>query len=465
MDLRTSTLPLTPDEGLARLATFPFALLTWVEADGMPVSAAVHAQVEVEDGTAAFEAPAGFRLPVGSEVSLTGSHIRPQPGMGYDERRHVTVWGILSVTPGGRYGLRATKAWGWDEADVPFPEYVERTVGQSKAYYARISVEQGRPIRPRLSLAWLTLRATRLPFLSATLIPVSVGIAIAAAQGFFDLVTALITLVGAAATHLALNVANDVFDTRLGADDVNVRPTRYSGGSRVIQYGLVSLRGMATISGLLYGVAIACGLVLLAMSPSWELLIIGIVGLVLSIGYTAPPLKLVYRGLGEITTAIGFGPLMLLGAYVVQSGGSISIEAVAASVPIAILVALILYVNEIPDREGDALAGKRTLPVRLDRVSVVNVYAIAVSLAFAWLVVAVALGWLPLPALVALGGIPLALRVYRGISAWYDQAYALMPVMAAHIRLHLVTGVVLLGSYVAVIAADAVAPGLDLYLG
>ena len=206
-------------------------------------------------------------------------------------------------------------------------------------------------------------------------------------------------------------------------------------------------------------------LVLLALSPSLALLVIGILGVVLSIGYTAPPLKLVYRGWGEVTTAIGFGPLMLLGAYVVQSGGSISVEAVAGSVPIAILVALILYVNEIPDREGDARAGKRTLPVILSRRAVIGLYATAAIAAFGFVFVAVLLGWLPVPALLVLVAAPLAWRVYRGIQVAYDQAYALMPVMATNIRVHLVSGIVLFLAYLAVIALGQVAPGVSLYLG
>jgi 1,4-dihydroxy-2-naphthoate polyprenyltransferase len=471
MDLRASTRPLSPHEGIERLARFPFALLTWVDADGFPMSAAVQPAVDIEGDTATFALPAGFDIPVDALVSLTGSHIRPQPGFGYDERRHVTVWGPLGGADGeggmlaAERRLRAERAWGWDEAEVPFPEYVERTVGQSRSYYERLSEEQGRPVRPRLGLGWLTLRATRLPFLSATLIPVSVGLAIAATEGSFDLFTALVTIVGAAAVHLGLNVANDVFDTRLGADDANVRPTQFSGGSRVIQYGLVSLRRMSAISLAMYAVAIACGLILLAVSFSWALLVIGLLGIVLSVGYTAPPLKLVYRGWGELTTAVGFGPLMLVGAYVVQSGGSISMGALAASVPIAILVALILYVNEIPDRESDARAGKRTLPVILGKATVVALYGMAVVVAFGWVVLAVISGWLPVPALLVLLAVPLAWRVFVGIQASYDQAYALMPVMATNIRLHLVTGVVLFLAYVAVIAVGALAPDVDLFLG
>lgn len=465
MDLRTSTRPLSPHEGIERLAGFPFALLTWVDADGFPMSAAVEPAVDVVRDTAAFALPAGFDIPADALVSLTGSHIRPQPGFGYDERRHVTVWGPLGRTGGDSRALTAERAWGWDEAEVPFPEYIERTVGQSRSYYEQLSEEQGKPVRPRLSLGWLTLRATRLPFLSATLIPVSVGLAVAAAEGFFDLFTALLTIVGAAAVHLGLNVANDVFDTRLGADDANVRPTQYSGGSRVIQYGLVSMRRMSTISVLFYAIAIACGLALLVASFSWALLVIGILGIVLSVGYTAPPLKLVYRGWGELTTAVGFGPLMLVGAYVVQSGGSISAGAVAASVPIAILVALILYVNEIPDREGDARVGKRTLPVILGKAAVVAGYGLGAVVAFGSVVLAVVVGWLPVPALLVLLAAPLAWRVFVGIQAAYDQAYALMPVMATNIRVHLITGVVLFLAYVAVIAVGTIAPDVDLFLG
>jgi 1,4-dihydroxy-2-naphthoate octaprenyltransferase len=222
---------------------------------------------------------------------------------------------------------------------------------------------------------------------------------------------------------------------------------------------------MAAISLACYAVAIACGVVLLVTSWSPELLIIGIVGIILSVQYTAPPLKLVYRGLGELTTAIGFGPLMLVGAYVVQSGGTISTEAVLASIPIAILVALILYVNEIPDRVGDARAGKRTLPVRLSRDTVIRIYQVCVAVAFGSIVAGVALGVLPLPALIALAGAPYALQVTRGLRNAYDQPYGLMPVMATNIKLHLVTGVLLFAAYLAVIGIGTFAPSADLYIG
>ena len=271
--------------------------------------------------------------------------------------------------------------------------------------------------------------------------------------------TAVLTVIGASFVQLGLNVANDVFDSMQGADEANVTPTRYSGGSRVIQYGLVSFRRMAASAAVFYLAAAAIGLVLLAMRGSFALLAIGVVGIIVSIAYTAPPLKLVYRGLGEIAVAVGFGPLMLLGAYVVQTGGALSWEPVVASIPIALLVALILYVNEIPDRRGDAHAGKLTLPVRFGQDAVILGYDVTVVAAYAAVVIGVVLGVLPIPTLLALLTIPLARRVHAGLRPNYDNPYGLMAVMAVNIQVHLLAGVLLLAAYAIVLVVGALAPG------
>jgi len=453
-------------QGLAKLATYPFQILTFVDRDGYPVSVAVKATIEPERGTATLTAPAGFGIPDGTEVSLTGSHIHPQPGYGYDERRHVTVWGRAASAAGdGSLTLAAARAWGWDEAELPFFEYSERSLGQSRRYFDALSAERGTPVKPRLSFGWLALRTTRLPFLSATIVPVVLGIAIAARNGSFDLLTAVLTVIGAACVQLGLNVANDVFDASLGADDANVTPTKFSGGSRVIQYGLVSFRQMAGLATGFYVAAGLIGLLLLALRGSPALLAIGIVGFIVSIGYTAPPLKFVYRGLGEIAVAIGFGPLMLLGAYVVQTRGAISWEPIVASLPIALLVSLILYVNEIPDRRGDARAGKRTLPVRLPKPTVIAGYRLAAIAAYAILVLGVIVGLLPIPALLALLSIPLALQVSRGLEPNYDNPYGLMAVMGVNVKVHLYAGLLLLAGYLVVLVAGALVPSVSLFVG
>lgn len=455
-------------DGLVRLSGYPFQVVSFVDDDGYPVNVAVDAEIDPDARTATFASPAGLDVPTDRLVGLSGSHIRPQPGYGYDERRHVTVWGAVKPSSDGdgtRLTMTAERAWGWDEAEVPFFEYSERSVGQSRRYFDALTAERGSPVRPRLSLGWLALRSTRLPFLSATIVPVVLGIAIAASEGTFDLLTAVLTVIGAACVQLGLNIANDVFDSVQGADELNVTPTQFSGGSRVIQYGLVSLRRMAGLAAGFYLAAAAIGLVLLALRPSAALLVIGVVGILVSLAYTAPPLKLVYRGLGELVVAIGFGPLMLLGAYVVQSGGVVSREAVVASLPIALLVALILYVNEIPDRRGDARAGKRTLPVRLSRGAVVVGYKVAAAAAYVIVAVGVVVGLLPIPALLALATVPLALQVARGLEPNYDNPYGLMAVMGVNIKVHLYVGLLLIGAYVAVVVVRALAPSIDLFVG
>ena len=440
-------------EGVVRLGSFPHVVVSWVDDGGYPLSVATSFSTNADQ--VLLTAPA-LRIPTDRELVVMGSHIRPQPGVGYDERRYVALWGSAAAADGGRLAFMPERAWGWDEQVMPFFEYSERSVPQSRRYLAQLSAERGVLVKPRLALGWLALRTTRLPFLTATFVPVLLGLAIAARHGAFDWLTALLTVIGASLAHLAINVTNDIFDELSGADAANSNPTQFSGGSRVVYYGLLSIRQLAVVAGSLYLGAVLIGLVLLAMRPSMTLLFIGVAGVMLGYSYTGPPLKLVYRGIGEIAVAVGFGPLMLLGAYAVQTG-HVALEPFVASLPVAVLIALILYVNEIPDRRSDASAGKRTLVVRLSPATVTRIYLVAAVLAFALIVVGVAASLMPWPTLIALLAVPLALRVHAGIRQNYDSPYALMAVMGSNVKLHLVVGLLLLAGYVVSLAVALLA--------
>lgn len=442
------------DRGLFdKIDTYAHAVLSWVDDDGYPVQTPAYFNTDAEAGVVRIE-PAGTTLPLDREVNFIVSHIRPKPGEGYDQRRYVSLWGRLN-DEGGMMALRPERAWGWDEKEVHFFEYSERSNPQAKRYLQRLSLELGKPVRPRLSATWTFLLATRLPFLTATFVPILLGIAIAAKDGHFVWGLAILTVIAGAAVHIGLNVANDIFDTLSGADEINVNATQFSGGSRVLQYGLVSLSGMIAISAGAYAVGLGIGIALVIMRGTLELLWLGMAGTLISIFYTAPPLRLVSRGLGEIAVALGFGPIMVLGAYVVQTK-ALTWEAFIASIPVAILIALVLYVNEIPDRSADAAAGKRTLPVRLDRDLVTNGFLIAALAAFLTVVVAAATGVIPRPALLALVALPLVPKVYQGIRAYYDDPYELMPVMGTNIQLHLLAGLLLFGGYLVAVIAQKV---------
>src|SRR5207247_9505751 len=108
----------------------------------------------------------------------------------------------------------------------------------------------------------------------------------------------------------------------------------------------------------------------------------------------------------------GLGPLMVLGAYFVQAQ-RLSWEALYASLPVAIFIALVLYANEIPDRPGDAAAGKRTLPVRLPKAVVVGAYRGSTAVAFVLIAVGAVSLLLPIWTLAALVTIPMAQGVAR----------------------------------------------------
>jgi 1,4-dihydroxy-2-naphthoate polyprenyltransferase len=433
---------------------FEHAVIVFVDDEGYPLSVATDFRTEPGGGRVMLRAVGGEEVqpPEGEQVSVVFSHIRPQPGIGYDERRYVTLWGTLRSRD-GELELTPESELHWDEEEVPFFEYSERSVPQAMRYYERVSAETGREVRPKLSGGWLFLRATRLPFLSATFVPVLLGIAVAAYVNGFNWWLALLTLVGGAAIHLGINVFNDVFDTLSGADQANVNPTQFSGGSRVILYGLLTMRSMALLATAFYAVGIGIG-VLLAALRGWDLLWIGVAGALIGIFYTAPPFRLVHRGLGELAVAVGFGPIMALGAYFVQAQ-EYALEPLLASLPVAILIALILYVNEVPDRPSDAATGKRTLPVRFSKDAVVRAYEAAVVLTFALIAVFALTGLIVRPALLALLAAPIALPVVRALRDSYDQPYALMPAMGRNIQLHLVTGLLLITGYVIAIVADA----------
>ena len=127
-------------------------------------------------------------------------------------------------------------------------------------------------------------------------------------------------------------------------------------------------------------------------------------------------------------------------------------------------MALILYVNEIPDRRGDARAGKRTLPVRFSETTVITGYNVAAAAAFVILVAGVVVGLLPIPALAMLLTIPMARQVSRGLRPNYDNPYGLMAIMGVNIKLHMFAGLLLLAAYAVVLIVGAVAPDASLFL-
>lgn len=284
----------------------------------------------------------------------------------------------------------------------------------------------------------------RAPFFTASLVPVLLGTAIAWAKlEVFNAELFLITLLGVLLLHAGTNMANDYFDHRSGNDAINreyVRP--FTGGSRMIQKGLVAPRHVLAASLLCFALGSAVGLYLYFTTNGELILALLAVGAASGFFYTAPPLLLANRGLGEFAVALNFGVLVTLGSYYVQTL-SPSLEALAASIPVALLITAVLYVNQFPDYAADKAVGKNHLVVRLGRERAVQGYALLSGSAYAFLILSVALGVLTLHALLALAALPYTYNAYATLKKHFATPMLLAPACASTVKAHLYAGVLL----------------------
>jgi 1,4-dihydroxy-2-naphthoate octaprenyltransferase len=159
--------------------------------------------------------------------------------------------------------------------------------------------------------------------------------------------------------HLATNLANDYFDYKAGLDS-----GASIGGSRVIQQGKITPEGIRNAIVGLYLAALACGLWIVVVSRVWLLLPLMLFSFLSSLFYTAPPIRYGYFGLGELFVGLNMGPVMVAGTSAALTG-EFAARALWLSIPIAIMVATILYYQSLPDMDTDKAGGKRTLSVRL----------------------------------------------------------------------------------------------------
>ena len=228
------------------------------------------------------------------------------------------------------------------------------------------------------------VRMTRPGFLAITVVACLLGMALADACGHAPHAgTALATLLLAALAHAAGNVLNDVHDAQSGADAANTSGIfPFTGGARLIQQGAVSVRQTRDLARALLLVLLPAG-VLLALQSSPAVLWIGAVGLFLGWAYSAPPLALMARGLGELAVAAAWS-LVVVGADAVQRG-SVFIVPVLASLSYGLLIANILLINGVPDARADASVGKATLAVRAGPQGAAVLYVLIALLSHGWL--------------------------------------------------------------------------------
>jgi 1,4-dihydroxy-2-naphthoate octaprenyltransferase len=256
-------------------------------------------------------------------------------------------------------------------------------------------------------MAWLL--AVRPRTWPASLVPVGVGTAVAAAEGRARPGVALAALATALALQVGSNLANDVYDFERGADSEARR-----GPLRVTQAGLLTPRAVRAGMGVAFALAAAAGLVLVARG-GWPIAALGVLALLAAWAYTGGPLPLGYLGLGDPLVFVFFGLAAVAGSHYVQAGG-LSALALAAALPLGLLATAILAVNNLRDRETDLAAGKRTLAARLGDLASRRYYALLVLGSYAVLPLLVVAGAPVAAALLPLLSLPIAWPLLRRVA-------------------------------------------------
>jgi 1,4-dihydroxy-2-naphthoate octaprenyltransferase len=248
------------------------------------------------------------------------------------------------------------------------------------------------------------LMAARPRTLPAAVAPVLVGTALAGFGHVFHPLRFVAALLGAIFIQVGTNLSNDYSDARRGADaDDRLGPVRVTAG------GLVPPKQVLVATYVSFGLAVLAGVYLIVVA-GWQLLLVGAASILAGVLYTGGPRPYGYEGLGEVFVFLFFGVVAVAGSFFVQVK-HLHWEAFALSVPVGLLAAAILVVNNIRDIDSDRRASKRTLAVRLGRARTRTMFAGVVYLAFllapvTWLfgpVTAwVMLTWLALPLAVGL---------------------------------------------------------------
>ena len=300
-------------------------------------------------------------------------------------------------------------------------------------------------VRPKISIMtkifkWMVIM--RLPFLSATFVPIFAGAAVTAMLGYQVSWGWLgLTLLAGSLLHIGTNTSNDYFDHMSGTDALNYNYSNkgLNGGSRSIQMGLISSKGILILAIVTFALSAIVGVPLI-MKSGLSILWLGLIGFFSGLFYTAPPFKFSSRkGMGELLIGLNFGPLMVAGSALVQTGQLLP-EAFLAGIPIGFLIAAVVYMNEFPDYDSDKATGKNTLIVALGPERARAGYVALITSAFVSIVILAFNGVFPMLSLISLLAIYFGFTATKTLYKYYNDRL-LQPANWGTIIMHSVTGV------------------------
>ena len=270
-----------------------------------------------------------------------------------------------------------------------------------------------------------------------SLISVSVGTLLAAEEGSVSWLWFAVTAVGITLFHAAANLINDYFDTLYDIDQQDSPTAKYR--PQPIISGMLTPRQTIVEASVLLVLTVAIGMTA-AVIRSWHILWIGLIGLFTSIYYTAGPIKFKYRALGEFAVFMMWGPLMIEGAYAVQRQ-ALSMKALYISVPFGVLVALVLFANNMRDIAYDSRRNVKTVGTMLGSRNSFILFAGMIALAYAYVLGMILTGIMSLWGLLIFLSIPKAVSLLRtfkekvpdmadALTAQFDTVFGILLMMA-----------------------------------
>ena len=295
-------------------------------------------------------------------------------------------------------------------------------------------------VKPGSLKAWLML--PRFQFLPLTVIMVSLGTAIAAYEGYFHSGHFFLAMFGSLLVHMTVNVINDYHDFVAGID-LNTQWTPFSGGSGVLPLNLLKPKQAFWFGTICLLIAMVIGFYFV-MVKGWLLF-----PLLLVAGFSAYFYN-VYLSkwfMGEIFAGLGFGPLLVLGSYYVQTG-RYSWETLIASLAPGILTSNLLFLNEFPDWEADRKGGRKHFVISLGKKDASYLFVVFLIASYLCIIAGVLTKMMPVVTLIGLGTIGFGWKAAKGALEYYDNNEKLVPILGANVITILGTQALLVVGYV-----------------
>ena len=311
-----------------------------------------------------------------------------------------------------------------------------------------VSPEETMPETSLLTRFISIVAVTRLPFLSATWIPIIASLVWGINQGLItmDWYTFTFIFIGGSFLHLAANTYNDYFDWTSGTDQINNDYfLQLSGGSRAIELGLISEKQLFRLATSFLALSGIMGIAIMATlgDNKFELFYYGLAGAFSAYFYTGYPLRLVARkGIGELLIGLNYGPLMTMGTVFAMTGIH-NWDAFLFGIPLGILTTAILWINQFPDRASDEIAGKHHLVVVLGLERASWGYLILMVSAFSSIFMLNTYSIIPESALLSMLALPFALYFSYIVITSYN-ARELAIANWGTIGIHTITGILMI---------------------